>query len=81
MRQITFYSTKTCPNCRIMKTWVNDLHLNVEYITLDYDSPEIDTLNIQSVPTIIISEKGAEVARLTGSHSKAQLDAFFKQNM
>lgn len=81
MRSITFYSTKTCPNCRIMKTWVNDFRYNVDYITLDYDSPEITALNIQSVPTIIVAEEGIEIARITGAHSKASLKAFFDKTL
>ena len=81
MRTITFYSTQTCPNCRMMKPWVNDLHLNVDYVTLDMDAPEIKEYNIMSVPTIIVWEDGFEVARLVGAHSKASITAFFNNSL
>ena len=77
MRTITFYSTQTCPNCRMMKPWVNDLHLNVEYVTLDMDSSDIKKYNIMSVPTIIVREDDCEVGRLSGAHNKASIKAFF----
>lgn len=81
MRTITFYSTTTCPSCRMMKPWVNDLHLNVEYVTINIDSPEIAEFNIMSVPTIIVWEDGVEIARLVGSHSKASLISFFNNTL
>lgn len=78
MRKVIFYSTKTCPNCRVMKNWVDTYKLPIEYITLDHNSPEVVKYDIQSVPTIIVFEDEAIVGRLSGSHSKASLEAFFK---
>ena len=77
LRTITFYSTKSCPNCMVMKRWVNDLHLNVDYVTLDSDSPEVERCKISSVPTIIVREEDVEVSRITGAHTLAALKSFF----
>lgn len=61
----------------VMKRWVNDLHLNVEHITLDGDSPEVEKYKITSVPTIIVREEDAEVARISGTNTLAALKSFF----
>lgn len=80
LRTITFYSTKSCPNCMVMKRWVNDLHLNVDYVTLDSDSSEVEKYKITSVPTIIVREEDAEVSRISGAQTLAALKSFFSNS-
>jgi hypothetical protein len=62
-----------------MRPWMNDFHLNVDYVLLDMNSKEITEYDIMSVPTIIVREETAEVGRLTGGQSKSAMMSFFKQ--
>lgn len=61
----------------VMKRWVNDLHLPVEHITVEGDSPEVEKYRITTVPTIVVREEEAEVARISGAHTLAALKSFF----
>jgi hypothetical protein len=64
----------------VMKRWVNDLHLNVDYVTLDGDSPEVEKYKIASVPTIIVREEDTEVSRISGAQTLAALKSFFSNS-
>lgn len=62
-----------------MRPWMNDFHLNIDYVLLETSSKEVAEYSIMSVPTIIVREETAEVGRLTGGQSKSAMTAFFKQ--
>ena len=79
MTTFKFYSTSWCGNCKIMKPMMQELAPETEFILLDdVGEEELILLNIQSVPTIIKYEDGAEVGRLVGGQSRANLAKFVK---
>ena len=76
MKQVRFYSTPGCGNCRVMWPWVQAIVPDAEYHTVS--AKHMEELNIMAAPTIIIFEDDDEVARLSGSHPRSAVEAFLK---
>ena len=53
---IKFFSRKGCGLCNMAKVRARQYD-NVEYITLEDDSPEIEEYSIKKVPTVLVDGK------------------------
>ena len=68
-----------CSSCIIMKSRFNDCIKNkdIEVVSLDYDTDDIEKYNIGEIlPVYIKEKKGKEVDRLIGEHSKKEIEEF-----
>ncbi len=70
-----------CMSCLIMKSRLNDVIKNsdIDILSLDYDTDDIDKYNVGDVLPIYIKYKNdKEVERLIGEHSKNELERFLE---
>ena len=70
-----------CMSCLIMKSRLNDVIKNsdIDILSLDYDTDDIDKYNGGDVLPIYIKYKNdKEVERLIGEHSKNELERFLE---
>ena len=68
-----------CSSCIIMKSRFNDAikDKDIEVESLDYDTDDIEKYNIGEIlPVYIKEEKGKEIDRLVGEHSKKEIERF-----
>ena len=69
-KKIHVYSSQDCPYCTELKQMLDNYPITYEVTDVDKNEEEWDemckTLNIEFVPTVIIVEDGAEVARIEG---------------
>ena len=68
-----------CSSCIIMKSKFNEIikDKDIEVISLDYDTDDIDEYNIGDIlPVFIKLKDGKEVDRLVGEHSKKEIESF-----
>lgn len=68
-----------CSSCIIMKSRFNDCikDKDIDVVSLDYDTDDIEKYNIGEIlPVYIKEEKGKEVGRLVGEHSKKEIEEF-----
>lgn len=70
---IYLFTTKTCPNCRIVKVLLEQK--NISYINIDAEeNPELTTsLNIMQAPTLVIVNKGQVETYSNASNIRAYL--------
>ena len=62
-----------------MKSRFNDCikDKNIEVESLDYDTDDIEKYNVGEIlPVYIKEEKGREIDRLVGEHSKKEIEEF-----
>jgi len=76
MDTVMFFSTKTCPTCKLVWPTVRMLRPDTVYVELQDDDPRIPLYDLSSVPTIIILDDGVERKRITGGQSKKKLEEF-----
>lgn len=70
-----------CMSCLIMKSRLNDVikDLDIDILSLDYDTDDIDKYNVGDVLPVYIKYKNdKEVERLIGEHSKNELERFLE---
>lgn len=68
-----------CSSCIIMKSRFNDCikDKDIDVVSLDYDTDDIEKYDIGEIlPVYIKEEKGNEVGRLVGEHSKKEIERF-----
>lgn len=70
---IYLFTTATCPNCNIAKTYLGDM----DYITIDAEeNPQLAmSLNIMQAPTLVIVENGEADKYINASNIKKYVDA------
>ena len=77
--RLVMYSTLTCGQCRFVKPILQELYPAVEVVTLNESSPEIETLQITTVPFIVAYDVFGGVIKTIGAGSKATLKAFLEE--
>lgn len=68
-----------CSSCIIMKSRFNEIikDKDIEVVSLDYDVDNIDEYNVGEIlPVFIKIKDGKEIDRLTGEHSKSEIESF-----
>ena len=68
-----------CSSCIIMKSKFNDIinDKDIEVISLDYDTDDIEKYNIGDILPVYIKLDGEkEINRLIGEHSKEEIERF-----
>ncbi len=63
--KLTLFTTSTCPNCRIAKTFLDKAGLEYEVVVADQEVEKARAYDICQAPTLVVSS-GANAEKLTG---------------
>ncbi len=83
---VDFYSD-SCVPCKRMSPVIGDIEddregkLNVFKVNINFDSELAEEYSVQSVPTLVLFNKGTEAARQTGAVRKDALDQWIDENL
>jgi anaerobic ribonucleoside-triphosphate reductase len=64
-KKYLLFTTKTCPNCRLIKIVLDDHNIDYETIYADEEVELALKYNITSVPTLVVSDEGKAYASYT----------------
>ena len=78
MRQIFYFTAPWCQPCQVLGPIMDQVagQIPVEKVNIDYEMDRARTVNVSSVPTVILVENGQEVRRFTGARSYEQVMQF-----
>jgi thioredoxin-like negative regulator of GroEL len=78
MRQVFYFTAPWCQPCQALGPIMDKVsqQMPVEKINIDYEMDRARSVNVGSVPTVILVEKGQEVRRFTGARSYEQVMQF-----
>jgi thioredoxin 1 len=78
MRQIFYFTAPWCQPCQALGPIMDRVagQLPVEKVNIDYEMDRARSVNVMSVPTVILVENGQEVRRFTGARSYEQVMQF-----
>ena len=63
--KLTLFTTSTCPNCRIAKTFLDKAGLEYEVVVADQEVEKARAYDICQAPTLVVSS-GTNAEKLTG---------------
>ena len=78
MKKIFYFTAPWCEPCQVLGPIMDRVsgQLPVEKVNIDYEMDRARTINVGSVPTVILVENGQEVRRFTGARSYEQVMQF-----
>ena len=78
MRQIFYFTAPWCQPCQALGPIMDRVagQIPVEKVNIDYEMDRARSVNVMSVPTVILVENGQEVRRFTGARSYDQVMQF-----
>jgi thioredoxin 1 len=78
MRQIFYFTAPWCQPCQALGPIMDRVagQIPVEKVNIDYEMDRARSVNVMSVPTVILVENGQEVRRFTGARSYEQVMQF-----
>jgi ribonucleoside-triphosphate reductase len=62
--KLTLFTTTTCPNCRIAKTFLDKAGIEYDVVVADQDVETARKYDIRQAPTLVI-QRGNDVEKLT----------------
>ena len=83
---VDFYSD-SCVPCKRMSPVVGDVEderegsLSVYKVNINFDTELAESYDVQSVPTLLLFDKGSEKARQSGAVRKPQLVEWIEENL
>ena len=83
---VDFYSD-SCVPCKRMSPVVGDVEderegsLSVYKVNINFDTEIAESYDVQSVPTLLLFDKGSEMARQSGAVRKPQLVEWIEENL
>jgi len=81
------FHAKWCGPCKMMSPHFSalssELKEEVAFVSVDIEKSReiLDKIKVFSLPTLILFDKGSEVARLRGFNSKVKLRNFLRRNL
>ena len=78
MKKIFYFTAPWCQPCQVLGPIMDQVagQIPVEKVNIDYEIDRARTVNVGSVPTVILVENGQEVRRFTGARSYDQVMQF-----
>lgn len=78
MKKIFYFTAPWCEPCQVLGPIMDRVsgQLPVEKVNIDYEMDRARTINVGSVPTVILVENGQEIRRFTGARSYEQVMQF-----
>jgi thioredoxin 1 len=78
MRKIFYFTAPWCQPCQALGPIMDRVagQIPVEKVNIDYEMDRARSVNVMSVPTVILVENGQEVRRFTGARSYEQVMQF-----
>jgi len=78
MKQIFYFTAPWCQPCQALGPIMDRVagQIPVEKVNIDYEMDRARSVNVMSVPTVILVENGQEVRRFTGARSYDQVMQF-----
>lgn len=79
MRHLLYFTADWCNPCQRTKPFAEELiseGANIKFIDADSEIDMVKNFKILSIPTFILIEDGAEIARTNGAKTKSQLKDF-----
>jgi thioredoxin 1 len=78
MKQIFYFTAPWCQPCQALGPIMDRVagQIPVEKVNIDYEMDRARSVNVMSVPTVILVENGQEVRRFTGARSYEQVMQF-----
>lgn len=79
MRHLLYFTADWCNPCQRTKPFAEELiseGANIKFIDADSEVEMVKNFKVLSIPTFILIEDGAEIARTNGAKTKDQLKAF-----
>jgi thioredoxin 1 len=68
MKQALYFTANWCGPCKVMKPKIQALNLPIDFIDVDTNPSQVETLGIRNVPTIILMERGEVKQRMVGNN-------------
>lgn len=79
MRHLLYFTADWCNPCQRTKPFAEELiseGANIRFIDADSEIDMVKNFKVLSIPTFILIEDGAEIARTNGAKTKSQLKDF-----
>ena len=78
MKKIFYFTAPWCQPCQVLGPIMDQVagQIPVEKVNIDYEMDRACTVNVSSVPTVILVENGQEVRRFVGARSYEQVMQF-----
>ena len=78
MKKIFYFTAPWCQPCQVLGPIMDQVagQIPVEKVNIDYEMDRARTVNVSSVPTVILVENGQEVRRFVGARSYEQVMPF-----
>ena len=78
MKKIFYFTAPWCQPCQVLGPIMDQVagQFPVEKVNIDYEMDRARTVNVSSVPTVILVENGQEVRRFVGARSYEQVMQF-----
>jgi thioredoxin 1 len=78
MKKIFYFTAPWCQPCQVLGPIMDQVagQIPVEKVNIDYEMDRARTVNVSSVPTVILVENGQEVRRFVGARSYEQVMQF-----
>ena len=78
MRKLFYFTAPWCQPCQVLGPIMDQVagQIPVEKVNIDYEMDRARTVNVSSVPTVILVENGQEVRRFVGARSYEQVMQF-----
>jgi thioredoxin 1 len=78
MKKIFYFTAPWCQPCQALGPIMDRVagQIPVEKVNIDYEMDRARSVNVMSVPTVILVENGQEVRRFTGARSYEQVMQF-----
>jgi thioredoxin 1 len=78
MKKIFYFTAPWCQPCQVLGPIMDQVagQIPVEKVNIDYEIDRARTVNVGSVPTVILVENGQEVRRFVGARSYEQVMQF-----
>jgi thioredoxin 1 len=78
MKKIFYFTAPWCQPCQALGPIMDRVagQIPVEKVNIDYEMDRARSVNVMSVPTVILVENGQEVRRFVGARSYEQVMQF-----